>query len=259
MPSLNQMKEENQAQRSHEVGKRLRCWRTIVSKVNRSQVARVQQTAQSLANKTSDSKNPNKVSPVTKPCPTYDTWHPMQVLHKYNIIVRKKGGNVHPLEKLDGVSFLPKEKHRLHCLRIDCLRANWGLKDGKKHYPAGQRELTPPKKDTVKKEVITQFKAVEKIEHQVKKGSSQDQKDISRAEQMREALTTQTMKGHEKGTHKSDSMTEKANGMAKVDLGKIKETALKCDGKVNTKEQETEEEWVVVDDTEAMEDPFVYI
>ncbi|KAI4171992.1 MAG: hypothetical protein LQ343_003901 [Gyalolechia ehrenbergii] len=167
-----------------------------------------------------------------KQCPAFGTWHPLNILNEYNRINPGERAPSSTSMFLDDVGILPEKDRAAHAYRVDYLTQNW------KRLDSIDRFLPMPINPTVS--------------------------PLGEDDRMRLRLRHQMM---DEADRISGQRPMKYT-CAKQELAerrKAIEAAIKRDGEATggdsagAKEQATDEDWVVVNDMDAVEDPFVVV
>lgn len=187
-----------------------------------------------------------KANTVINSCPAYETWDPARILQEFN---RVYPGKPVPLTRsiaVNDASGLSKAEHSAHVLRVNYLRKNWIRQPqmecyGSNQVPTGTALPRPinsiPK--TVRSPILESQRAEKKQMDFLRKC----QMELFLAKQERDACAIREAKKHGKKAAEHDKMTLEHDGKATAGAA----------------EKATEEDWVVVDDMDSVEDPFVIV
>ncbi|KAL8936578.1 MAG: hypothetical protein Q9211_004116 [Gyalolechia sp. 1 TL-2023] len=179
-----------------------------------------------------------------KQCPAFETWHPLNILHEYN---RLNPGERAPSSTsmfLDDVSVLPEQDRAAHAYRVGYLTQNW------KRLASIKRSLPMPRNPTVSP-LAEDDRMRLRLRHQMMEEADR----ISRERPTKYTCARQGLP-KQRYTSAKQELPERRKAI---------ETAIKRDGEATggasagANEQAAEDDWVVLNDIDAVEDPFVVV
>ncbi|KAL8936730.1 MAG: hypothetical protein Q9216_004783 [Gyalolechia sp. 2 TL-2023] len=178
--------------------------------------------------------------PSLKQCPAFETWHPLNILNEYNRLNPSERAPSTTSMFLDDVSVLPEQDLIAHAYRVEHLTKNW------RRLASIERFVPMPTDPTVSP------------------CTEDDRMRLRLRHQMMDEADRISRERPSKFDCKQRELLQYAYTSAKQELaeyGKTIETAIKRDGNAveGAKEQAAEEDWVVVNDMDAVEDPFVVV
>ncbi|KAL8705562.1 MAG: hypothetical protein Q9225_008019 [Loekoesia sp. 1 TL-2023] len=188
----------------------------------------------------------NKPSTVINSCPAYETWHPARILQEFNKVYPGKPVPLTRSNAMNDASGLSEAEHAAHVFRVNYLRENWIRQPQMECYRTNQVPTSTalPRPIHHTPESVC-FSTMERRRAEKKQMDflRNCQMELFLAKRERDARAIKEAKKHGKEAGEHDKMTLEHDGKATA----------------GATEKATEEDWVVVDDMESMEDPFVMV
>lgn len=188
-------------------------------------------------------------------CPAFDTWHPLTILNEYNRLNPGQGVSATTSMFLDDVSALPEKDRAAHADRVKYLKQNWKRLESTRRF---QPRTMDPTKAPLTEEERMQLRLRHQMMDEVDRLTSMfPEKYTCPRPAPAVDRSASAYKWHEHACSLANQKMDESRKSMENAAKRGKEA--KGGATAGAKEQAGEEDWVVVNDMDAVEDPFVIV